>query len=514
MTAVPRLLELRGIVKTYGPVRANDGVDLDVEAGQIVGLLGENGSGKSTLMKVLFGMVVPDNGGIVYKGHELSGHNPKAAIALGIGMIHQHFMLVEAMSVVDNIMLGWDDAGRWLKRSEIAARIRETSAKFGLDLDPDTTVGTLSLGRRQRVEILKAVLRGADLLILDEPTSNLAPQEVRGLLDVLRQLKAAGKGIIFISHKMSEVMAVCDSVVVLRDGRVAGSRAIGDATEGDLARMMVGRDIAHPLERGDIRIDGEPRLRVRNLSTKESDGAALRDITFDLRAGEVLAIAGVDGNGQLELVEALAGLRGTSGGTIELDGKSITRASVAKRIAAGIAYIPADRSGTSLIQSMTIAENLSLRDIFKPPYARGPWLDRKGRADTSRRLIEQFAIRTPSAETRARQLSGGNQQKVVVAREIDRAPRVLIAFQATWGLDPGATRFVREQVVALRNAGNAVLYISSELEEVLALGDRIGVVFGGRLLDVVTRADIDLGRIGLLMAGQSAASSREQRAAG
>jgi simple sugar transport system ATP-binding protein len=499
-----RLLEMRGIVKTYGPVRANDGIDLDVEAGQIVGLLGENGSGKSTLMKVLFGMVEPDTGGIVYKGHELSGHNPKAAIALGIGMIHQHFMLIEAMTVAENIMLGWGEAGRWLKRREIATEIREASRKFGLDLDPDTVVGTLSLGR-QRIEILKAVMRGAELLILDEPTSNLAPQEVSGLLGVMRQLRAAGKGIIFISHKMAEVMAVCDEVVVLRDGRVAGRRSVADASEADLAHMMVGRDIAHPLGRIDTGTGGTTLLEVRNLCVDARDGIALSDIDFELKAGEVLALAGVDGNGQFELVETLAGLRRASSGTVRLNGADITRAGVARRVAAGLAYIPADRSTTSLIQSMTIAENLSLRDIFRPPYARGPWLDRKGRSAAAHRMIEQFSIRAPGPETIARQLSGGNQQKVVIAREIARAPRVLVAFQATWGLDPGATRFVREQVVALRNAGNAVLYISSELEEVLALGDRVGVMFGGRLLEVARRESLDLGRIGLLMSGQVAA---------
>lgn len=497
-----RLLEMRGIVKRYGPVIANDGIDLDVDAGRIVGLLGENGSGKSTLMKVLFGMVPADGGGIVYKGHELSGHSPKGALALGIGMIHQHFMLVEAMTVAENIMLGWDEAGRWLKRSAISQRIRETSEQFGLGLEPDTVVGTLSLGRRQRVEILKALMRGADLLVLDEPTSNLAPQEVSGLLTVLRQLRNAGKGIIFISHKMGEVRALCDEVVVLRDGRVTGHRAVAEVSEADLALMMVGRDLASPLERRDDHAStASPLLAVSGLSAVVRDGVSLHDIAFELRPGEILAVAGVDGNGQLELVETLAGLRRADQGTIMLDGADVTGRSVAARIAAGLAYIPADRSATSLIQAMTVAENLALRDVFRPPYARGPWVAFARRDEACRRLIDRFAIRASGPQALAAQLSGGNQQKIVVAREIDRAPRVLLAFQATWGLDPGATRFVREQVVALRNAGNAVLYISSELDEVLALGDRIGVMFGGRLVETVPRAQVDLGRIGALMAG-------------
>jgi simple sugar transport system ATP-binding protein len=496
-----RILEMRGIVKSYGAVCANAGIDLDVEAGQIVGLLGENGSGKSTLMKVLFGMVKPDAGGIVYKGQEFSGHDPKAALAAGIAMIHQHFMLVEAMTVAENVMLGWDAAGRWLKRAAVAAAVRETSARFGLDLDPQARVGELSLGRRQRVEILKALMRGVDLLILDEPTSNLTPSEVAGLFGVLRQLRAERKGVVLITHKLHEILDVTDVVVVLRDGRVSGRRLTRDATARDLARMMVERDVTTALSRAEARHEGAPLLSVSHLTVSGSAEDGLRDVSFDLCPGEVLAIAGIDGNGQSALVETLAGLRRPKAGRIWLLGRDITKASVAQRVEAGLAYIPADRSTTSLVQGMTIAENLALRDIRRAPFSLMSWLRRRGIDSEARRRIRDFAIRTSGPTAAARDLSGGNQQKIVVAREMARRPRVLIAFQATWGLDPGAARFVHDQIMAMRNAGHAVLYVASELEEVLSLGDRIGVLYAGRLVAIVPRGDVDRREIGLFMAG-------------
>jgi simple sugar transport system ATP-binding protein len=501
------LLDMHGIVKTYGPVRANDGISLAVLPGRILGLLGENGSGKSTLMKVLFGMVAPDAGSILFKGKELSGHTPGDAIAAGIGMIHQHFMLIEAMTVTENVMLGWNRAGRWLRRDAIRTLLKDTSARYGLDLDPDAMVGDLPLGRRQRVEILKALLRGADLLVLDEPTSNLSPPEVSALLQIMRRLRDEGKAIIFISHKLGEVLEVCDEVVVLRDGKVAGQTAVAGTDRGTLARMMVGREIAAPLQRRP-NASGAARLSVQGLNTAAGSGMALKDITVDVAAGQILAIAGVDGNGQLELAEAIAGLRRPVSGRILLDGTDLSRSGIAGRVAAGIAYMPADRAQTSLVQSMTIAENLMLRDSARPPYARGVWLDRGGLTAAAQRLIGAFDIRTPSADLTARQLSGGNQQKIVIAREIDRGPRVLIAHQPTWGLDPGATRFVMDRVLALRDSGAAVIYISSELEEVLSVGDRIGVLFDGRLVGVMAREAIDVGKLGLMMAGSLAAAGR------
>jgi ABC-type uncharacterized transport system ATPase subunit len=500
------LLEMRDIVKSFGGVRANAGISLDVARSQIVGLLGENGSGKSTLMKILFGMIAPDSGGIVFKGRELSDHTPGDAIAAGIGMIHQHFMLVDAMTVAENVMLGWRAVGRWLRRAAVAQALRETSARYGLDLDPEAEVGQLPLGRRQRVEILKAILRGADLLVLDEPTSNLSPPEVSGLLDVMRRLRAEGKSIIFISHKLHEVLEVCDEIVVLRDGMAVGRMPAAAATKAELAWLMVGRDISEPLQRAE-RPTGPPLLTLRDIRVPARAGSvALNDIKLSIASGEVLALAGVDGNGQVELAEAIAGMRRPAGGRILIGDVDATRYGVAARLRAGLAYIPADRSETSLVQAMTVAENVVLRDVRSAPYARRGWLDRAAQTAAAHRLIHNFDIRAPGPGATARELSGGNQQKIVVAREMDRAPKVLVALQATWGLDPGATRFVLDRVLDMRGRGAAVLYISSELEDVLAVGDRIGVLFGGRLVAVLPRAEATAARIGLLMAGGSESS--------
>ena len=492
------LLEMRGIVRRFGAVRANDSVDLDVNAGEILGLLGENGSGKSTLMKVLFGMTAPDAGAIRFRDRALEGHRPGDAMAAGIAMIHQHFMLIEAMTVVENVMLGWPEAGRRLKTAEIAARVREASQRFGLDLDPFASVAALSLGRRQRVEILKAVLREAQLLILDEPTSNLAPSEVADLLTILRRLRIEGKGVVFISHKLPEVLEVCDRVVVLRAGRVSGSAPIGTVTRAQLAEMMVGRDVTTP-HVVKAQAVGATRLSVTGLR-----GPGLGPLTFEVRGGEILGVAGVDGNGQIELAETLAGLRRPQAGVVTLDGRDVTRASVAARVNAGMAYMPADRSSTALVRGMTIAENLMLRDSRRPPYARGLFLAGRALAEKARALMAEYDVRAPGPQTIAARLSGGNQQKIVVARELDRGPAVLIAHQAAWGLDPGATRFVLERVIALRDAGAAVVYFSSELEEVLEISDRIAVLAGGGFAGVTSRAEADLKQIGLWMSGRAA----------
>jgi ABC-type uncharacterized transport system ATPase subunit len=492
------LLEMRGIVRCYGVLRANDGIDLDVNAGEIVGLLGENGSGKSTLMKVLFGMVRPEAGGIVFRGRELSDHRPREAMAAGLAMIHQHFMLVEAMTVAENVMLGWPAAGRWLRRKAVSDRIRDVSRRFGLDLDPDARVADLPLGRRQRIEILKALLREAELLILDEPTSNLAPKEIADLLGILRRLRSEGKGIVFITHKLPEVLDVCDKVVVLRAGRVSGKGPVAGASRTQLAEMMVGRDIAAPqFVRGQA--PKGPRLDISGLSS-----AGLGPLDISIRGGEILGIAGVDGNGQLELAETLAGLRPAASGSITLDGVDLSHASVAARTKAGLAYMPADRSSTALVRGLSIAENLMLRDSTRAPYSRHGVLAGKASAAKAAVLMEQFDIRARSPATLAGRLSGGNQQKIVIARELDRNPAALIAHQPTWGLDPGATQFVLERMIALREAGAAVIYISSELEEVLAISDRVAVISGGTFAGVVPRSEVEMGQIGLWMSERAA----------
>jgi simple sugar transport system ATP-binding protein len=503
--AMPAMLEMRGISKTYGEVRANHRVDLNVPAGAIVGLLGENGSGKSTLMKVLFGMVRPDEGGIVYKGRELSAGSPKKALEAGIAMIHQHFTLVEAMTVSENLMLGWSRGGAWLDRAGTAALVREAAARYGLEIDPDARVEQLALGEKQRVEILKAILRGADLLILDEPTSILSPPEIARLLEFLKRFRAEGHSVVFITHKLAEVLEVADHIVVLRDGEVAGAVPAAGATRESLARMMVGRELAATAPRR-AGTPGRERLAVENLAARDASGVQrLKDVSFGLRAGEVLALAGIDGNGQGELADALAGMLRPSSGRITLDGRDITRDGARARLAAGIAYIPADRAGTSLVQAMSIEDNLMLRDFCDVPYSAAGRIDRAALRRIATERVAQFKVRSASTAAAARTLSGGNQQKVALAREMGRAPQILIAFQPTWGLDPGATRFVIDSILAMRDAGGAVLYISSELEEVLAVGDRIGVLHEGRIVELVERDAVDIERIGLAMAGSSAA---------
>jgi len=496
------LLEMRGISKSYGAVHANRRVDLTVMPGQVVALLGENGSGKSTLMKVLFGMVRPDEGGIVYRGRELPTGSPRAALQRGIAMIHQHFTLVEAMTVAENLMLGWNaEGGRWLDAAGTAKRIREAAATYGLEVDPGARVEQLALGEKQRVEILKAILRGARLLILDEPTSILSPPEVERLLAFLRRFRAEGHSVVFITHKLPEVLEVADEVVVLRDGQVVGTTPAAGATRESLARLMVGRELAPPPARGAPPL-GAVRLEVEGLAARDAGGVQrLRGASFRLRAGEVLALAGIDGNGQQELADALAGLVRPTAGRILLDGVDATGGDAAARLAAGIAYIPADRAGTSLVQGMTLEDNLALRDIARPPWSSGGRIHRGTLRRIALQRMRDFDVRAASPEVPARTLSGGNQQKLALARELGRKPRVVIAFQPTWGLDPGATRFVIDTLLKLRDEGTAVLYISSELEEVLAVGDRIGVLSGGRVLDIVARAEADLERIGLALAG-------------
>jgi simple sugar transport system ATP-binding protein len=494
------MLEMHGIRKAYGAVQANRGIDLEVKSGQIVGLLGENGSGKSTLMKVLFGVVGADAGTIRFKGKTLAGHGPAQAMAAGLGMIHQHFTLVEAMSVTENVMLGAGGASPLLSPRDTARRIAEESATYGLDIDPDAIVADLPHGRRQRVEIVKAILRGADLLILDEPTSNLSPPEVEGLLAIMARLRDQGCAIVFISHKLDEVLAICSDIVVLRDGAVAGTCTATGATRAGLAQMMVGRHMPPPVARANMPA-GRNVLHVVQMALTENGTARLEPITFSLRAGEILAIAGIDGNGQAELVECLAGLRAPTAGGIDLDGRDVTFASVGERTASGLAYIPVDRASTSLVTDMSVADNLALRDFDRPPLSRRGWLARNSLADRAREMAQRFTIKSAGLDAPARTLSGGNQQKIVLAREIGRNPVVLIAHQPVWGLDPGATHFVIEQILALRAAGGAILYISSSLEEVMTLGDRIAVMQGGRLSSPIDREQADITQIGLLMAG-------------
>ena len=499
------MVEMLGITKSYGEIRANRGIDFKVGRGEILGLLGENGSGKSTLMKVLFGMVRPDEGRVVLKGKAVQIRTPADALALGVGMVHQHFMLVSQMSVTDNVLLALCRSGLSLPSSAVAADIRRASRDYGLELEPNAIVADLSFGMRQRVEILKLILGGAGLLILDEPTSNLSAPEVAAFIDILRRLAAEGRSIVFISHKLGEVLEVCDSVVVLRDGAVAGRRPVSGASRADLARMMVGRDLP-PAAEGRRAAPGSVLFSATGLTTRPTGQAVpLRGVSFAIRSGETLAIAGVDGNGQTELAEALAGMGAAAAGRIELADRDLARDGAAARLAAGLSYIPVDRGGTSLVPGMSVAENLALRDSEREPFSQLGWLRLAELGRSARARIAEYGIRCAGPDAPARSLSGGNQQKIVIAREIGRGPKALVAVQPTWGLDPGATRAVQDSIRALRDGGGAVLYVSAELEEVLELGDRVAVMHDGRLSRPVPRDEVDLTRIGLLMAGDPSA---------
>jgi simple sugar transport system ATP-binding protein len=404
-------------------------------------------------------------------------------------------------------MLGQAQGGWRLDRAATARAISQAGQRYGLPVDPQASVESLALGERQRVEILKAILRGARLLILDEPTSILSPPEIEALLAFLDRFRADGNAVVFITHKLREVLQVADEIVVLRDGALAGRTAAAAATAESLARMMVGRDTPAPIERTQA-ARGPVRLRATGLAACDVNGTRrLEDASLTLHAGEVLALAGIDGNGQAELCDVLAGLMPPLGGRIELDGVDVTTTGSQARVAGGIAYIPADRAGTSLVQAMSIDDNLMLRDIRRAPFSRRGLLDRAAQQRVALERFREFDVRAASTGAPARTLSGGNQQKVVLARELGRDPRVVIAFQPTWGLDPGSTRFVIERVLQLRNAGAAVLYLSSELDEVLAVGDRIGVISGGRIVEVVDRAEVDLKRLGLALAGSGALRS-------
>lgn len=503
--ARPAMLEMLGITKSYGEVRANRGIDLRVVRGEIVGLLGENGSGKSTLMKILFGMVRPDEGRVILKGQPVEIRSPAAALAAGIGMVHQHFMLVDAMSVVENVLLSLRPSRIGLPTAKVAADVRRASRDYGLELDPDALVADLGFGMRQRLEILKLILGGAQILIFDEPTSNLSAPEVSSFLAIIRRLAAEGRSIVFISHKLGEVLEVCDTVVVLRDGAVAGRRPVTGASRADLARIMVGRELlprdeARPVATGAVLFAAESLA-----TTPAGQEVALRGVSFAIGAGEILAIAGIDGNGQTELAEILAGIRRATSGRVTLAGRDLGRSGAAARLAAGLAYIPVDRGGTSLVPGMSVTENLALRDIDRPPFSRRSWVSRTALSGLSRSRITNYAIRCSGPDAPARSLSGGNQQKIVIARELGREPKALVAVQPTWGLDPGATRFVQDAIRALRDRGGAVLYVSAELEEVMEMGDRVAVLHEGRLSRPVARRAIDLTTIGLLMAGDPAA---------
>ena len=480
----PPVLELRGITKEFPGVLANDHVDFDLRRSEVHALLGENGAGKSTLMSILYGLYTPDSGEILMNGKPVAIHSPRDAIELGIGMVHQHFMLIPVMTVTENIVLAQEPrhAGVLLDYDAAADRVRELSTSFGLAVDPNARIQKITVGQQQRVEILKALYRGAEILILDEPTAVLTPQEARELFEIVEGLKAQGKSIVFISHKLNEVLEVADRITVLRRGKRVETIPREGATEAGLARSMVGREVL-------LRVDkkpaepGGPLLKVADLSVRDDRGLeAVRGVTFDVRAGEIVGIAGVDGNGQSELIDALTGLRKAVGGQMTVGGQHLTHASARQALDAGIGHIPEDRQRRGLVLDFNLAENLALHDYGKEPFSRFGWLNPRRWLRWAAGLLKEFDVRGGGPTTRGGSLSGGNQQKVVVAREVSRDPSVLIAAQPTRGLDVGAIEFVHRRLVEQRDAGKAVLLVSLELEEILSLSDRILVLYEGRIV--------------------------------
>ncbi|HEX5823203.1 MAG TPA: ABC transporter ATP-binding protein [Candidatus Limnocylindrales bacterium] len=500
-TQRPPALEMRGITKRYPGVLANDGIDLDVRPGEIHALLGENGAGKSTLMNILYGLATPDAGEILLDGKAVTINGPSDAIDRGISMVHQHFMLVPVLTVAENIQLGDELTKRgFLDRAEASKRIRELGTRFGFEIDPDEKVGRLSVGWQQRVEILKALFRDARVLVLDEPTAVLTPQETKEIFAVLRRLAEEGHSIVFISHKLYEVLEIADRITVIRRGKVVGTRIPSETNEEDLAQLMVGRDVDLVVDRGESH-PGAPILSVENLSVKNDRGReVVHEVSFEVRAGEIFGIAGVAGNGQDELVEALTGLRRAAAGTVRLDATDVTAEGIRAMHERGVSFVPADRQRFGLVLSYPLTDNLVLTDYYNAPYAKGLVRNDRAIRERAKEAIEQFDIRTPSPNVTAGTLSGGNQQKLIVAREFDRELRLLVLDQPTRGLDVGSIEFIHRQTIAKRDAGTAVLLVSAELDEVLELSDRIGVMYRGRIVATLDGPTADKENVGLLMA--------------
>ena len=496
-------LEAVGISKHFDGVFALNGAELSVRPGEIHALLGENGAGKSTLMNILYGLATPDSGEILLDGTPVRIDGPSDAIDRGISMVHQHFMLVPVLTVAENILLGDEPMANpvFLDRNAAHTRIRELGDRFGFEVDPDAKVGSLSVGWQQRVEILKALYRNAKILVLDEPTAVLTPQETREIFTVLRQLTTElGTSVIFISHKLYEVLEIADRITVIRRGRVVGSRVPSETNEEDLAELMVGRDVNLTVDRGESH-PGEVMLNVNDLHVADDRGReAVHGVSFEVRAGEIFGIAGVAGNGQAELVEALNGLRRATGGTVRLVDQDVTNHSSRDLSERGIAYIPGDRQRYGLVLPYPIEDNLVLTDYYHPPFSRRGIIDEKAITKRASELIPEFDIRTPSGAVAASTLSGGNQQKVIVAREFSRDLKLLVADQPTRGIDVGSIEFIHKQIVAKRDAGTAVLLVSAELDEVMELSDRIGVMYRGRLVAILDGATAEKDRVGLIMA--------------
>jgi general nucleoside transport system ATP-binding protein len=497
------ILELINITKRFPGVLANDQISLTLEEGEIHVLLGENGAGKTTLMNILYGLYHQDEGKILVRGQEVNITSPSDAIAAGIGMVHQHFMLIPVFTVTENVMLGQESLkyGSFLNRRSAAQRIREISDQYGLHVHPEDYVKDLPVGVQQRVEIIKLLYRKADILILDEPTAVLTPQETSELIQIMRSLISQGKSIIFITHKLKEVLEIADRITVIRRGSVVGSTTPDQADERALAEMMVGRQVQLEVVKSPPNI-GESVLEVKDLTVFDRRfQVAVDEISFDVKAGEVLGIAGVQGNGQTELVEALTGMRHAQEGVISLLGSDISKANPRQITEIGVAHVPEDRQRDGLVLPFPIADNLILNTFYKPPFSKGAALQFKNIHDSATKLVEEFDIRTPSIDTSAGSLSGGNQQKVIVAREFSRPIKLLVASQPTRGLDVGSVEYIHSRIMEKRDQGIAVLLVSSELDEVFELSDRIAVMYRGKIMDILNTNETTKEAVGLLMAG-------------
>lgn len=497
------VLETRGITKRFPGVVANEDVNLTLHKGEILALLGENGAGKSTLMNIIYGLYQPTEGEILVNGTPVQMNNPSDAIALGIGMVHQHFQLVPVMTVAENIMLGSESVKNGLLDTRaVAARISELSQRYNLDIDPYAIIEDLPVGARQRVEIVKTLYRNADILILDEPTAVLTPQEIEGLFEVMTLLKNQGKSIIFITHKLKEVLQVADRITVLRQGKTVGEADPETATQNSLAALMVGREVILTVEKKPANPQGVV-LAVEDLAARNDLGdPALRGVSFDVRAGEIVGVAGVQGNGQTELVEVVTGLRHADAGEVHINGQRMTNATPrAITQAAASCHVPEDRHAYGMVSPYPVAENLVLNTYNLVPYSHGINVDTRAIRSHATELVKQYDVRTPSIDTPGGSLSGGNQQKMVVAREFSRDLNLLIAAQPTRGIDVGSIEFIHNQIVAKRDNGVAVLLISSELDEIMALSDRIAVMYKGEIIGIVPRAEATREGLGLLMAG-------------
>jgi len=493
------IIEMRGITKRFGAVLANDRIDLSIPANTIHAIVGENGAGKSTIMKILYGFYSADEGEILIDGMKREMRSPQEALALGMGMVHQHFMLVPPMTVLENIVLGAEPGStRRIDFKKAAQQVDYLSREFGFEIDLHARVADLSVGQEQRVEVLKALYRGARILILDEPTAVLTPQEVEEFFKILRRMRDQGKTIIIITHKLSEVLEISDNVTVMRDGRVVGERATGETDAAELARLMVGREVLLRVEKSPAQA-GNVILSVKGLSL----GAKLKEITFEVHAGEIVGIAGVEGNGQTELIEVLAGLRHATGGEVNLNGENISGLSARKIKELGIAHIPEDRHRRGLLLDFDLAGNLILGTHYRAPAAPSNFglIDEKAITDKARRLIADFDVRPPDETLPARSLSGGNQQKLIIGREFDLHPKFLLVSQPTRGVDIGAIEFIHRRLVELRDRGVAILLVSAELEEIFSLSDRVLVMYQGKFAGEVDPKNVDQEEIGLMMTG-------------